>query len=107
MLTGFHRPTVKEFDHHIRDEVATRWYDLGVQLGVSTKQLAIINANYHGDVQMCCTKMFVYWLKIDTTANWNELIKALEIMNCNTQVETIKKKILQGNFVFYVFKTEI
>ena len=96
MLTGLDRPIVREFDRHVRDEVATRWHDLGVQLGISTKQLAIINTNYHGNVQMCCTKMFIKWLEIDNTASWNELIKALEIMKYNALVKTIHKEILQG-----------
>ena len=100
MLTGLDRPTVREFDRHVRDEVATRWHDLGVQLGISTNQLDIINKDTPLDAKMCCTKMFKHWLEIDTTANWNKLMEALEIMEYNTLVKTINKEILQGNFVF-------
>ena len=98
-LIGFHRPTVKEFNHHVRDEVATRWHDLGVQLGISTAQLNIISTNNHENVQMCCTKMFEYWLNYDTKANWNKLIKALEDINHNALAKTIKE-FLQGTQIF-------
>ena len=96
ILIGFEIPTVKEFNNYIRDRVATDWYDLGVQLGIPYQQLNIIQINNPGNIQMCCTRMFQHWLQVDTTANWNKLIKALEDINHNALAETIRKEILQG-----------
>ena len=90
-------PTMKELNKHVRDTVATRWYDLGTELTISCKELNIIKSDNPQDVRMCCTKMFEHWLKADATANWNKLIKALETLKFNTLTETIKRKILQGS----------
>ena len=96
ILIGLEKPTEQEFNKYIKDKVATDWYDLGIQLEIAREQLDIIQVNNPGNVQMCCTRMFQYWLKFDTAANWDKLIKALEVIHHNALAETIKKEILQG-----------
>lgn len=95
VYVGLERPTEIEFNNHVRDKVATKWRDLGVQLMIPSEQLDIIKEN-NQDIKSCCTKMFLYWLQVDTTATWNKLIKALEDINHNALAEDIKKVILQG-----------
>ena len=96
MLTEFNKPSEKEFNKHIRDKVATDWYYLGEQLGIPHEQLNIIKKDNNSDIKMCCTYTFQYWLQVDTTANWNKLIKALEDIKHNALAESIKVKILKG-----------
>ena len=93
---GSDRPTVIEFNHHVRDEVAINWYELGINLMIPNQQLSIIRKNYSQNVQMCCTKMFESWLQVDPTANWNKLIEALEKINHITLAEEVRSSILQG-----------
>ena len=100
ILIGLEIPTEQEFNNYIRDKVAKDWYDLGVQLGITFEKLNIIKINDSGNVQMCCTMMFQYWLQVDAKANWNKLIKALEDIKYNALAETIKKEILQGMQIF-------
>ena len=96
---GPDKPTLKEIiDYEIRDQVATEWHDLGVQLLPDNLQvqLGITRNNNPGDVKMCCTEMFEYWLQVDTTASWNKLIEALRRINKNHLAGNIGRQILQG-----------
>ena len=58
--------------------------------------LKIIKKNNHADVQMCCTQMFMYWLKVDTEASWNKLIEALKEIGQRSLALCIRKDILKG-----------
>ena len=53
------------------------WYLLGLQLGVSGDDLDVIERNYPRDNHMCKVKMFGVWLKIDTSASYERLARAL------------------------------
>ena len=79
--------------------IAPHWYDLGLQL-LQKKyiyKLYVIKAN-HIDVEECCDKMFKYWLEVDTKANWNKLIDALENIDLYATAATIRKDNLIGKF---------
>ena len=53
------------------------WYLLGLQLGVSADELDVIERNYPRDNHMCKVKMFGAWLRMDTSATYEKLVKAL------------------------------
>ena len=53
------------------------WYLLGLQLGVSADELDVIERNYPRDNHMCKAKMFGAWLRVDTSASYRKLAKAL------------------------------
>ena len=53
------------------------WYLLGLQLGVSTDELDVIERNYPRDNHMCKVKMFGAWLRMDTSATYRKLARAL------------------------------
>ena len=87
---------MKDFYNQVRDEVAVKWYDLGVCLMIPHEQLDIIKSDTPFDAKMCCTKMFQTWLQVDPKANWSKLIAALKEIKANTLAEKIKNNILQG-----------
>ena len=94
---GTDRPTLKLLNSHVRDKVAPKWYDLGVQL-LSSEQsvkLDIIKEDHPANTSMCCTELFKYWLDVDTDASWNKLIAALEQIEQNTLVENIRRNVLK------------
>ena len=92
---GTDRPTIKLFNKYVRNNIASKWEDLGVQL-LDEEHHSMLNniAENKPDVQGRCTELFEYWLTVDINASWNKLIKALKEMNQNTLVEKIKRKIL-------------
>jgi len=98
ICVGTDRPTVKLLNNLVRDKVAPKWYDLGVQLLNEGQQLMlnIIEKNNSHDVQECCTKMFDYWLNVDVGANWNKLMEALKMIGKNALAQKIKVNILKG-----------
>ena len=53
------------------------WYLLGLQLGVNGDELDVIERNYPRDNRMCKVKMFGAWLRVDTTATYRKLARAL------------------------------
>ena len=87
----------------MRDTVAPRWFDLGVQLLSSrqSKKLDTIKKDNPGDTNMCCTEMFNHWLNVDIEASWNKLIAALEQIGHNALGEFIRSNILKG-FIAYL-----
>ena len=56
-----------------------KWYQIGVQLGVSEANLRQIEANYH-TVDRCFSEMISFWLSGNTqvAVTWMSLIEGLE-----------------------------
>ena len=54
-----------------------KWYILGLQLGVSADELDVIERNYPRDNDLCKVKMFGAWLRMDTSATYRKLARAL------------------------------
>ena len=94
---GTDKPTIRLLNKHVRDEVAPRWRELGIQLlnDEQCAKLHIIEVNCH-DVMTCCTELFKYWLSVDTDASWNKLIAALEMVNEIALAKKIKIVVFKG-----------
>ena len=86
-----------------RNKIAPYWRDLGIQLLQEkyTDKLDVIQANHHNKVEACCDEMFQCWLEVDTEANWNKLIDALEHIQQNATAAKIREDNLIGN-LYYV-----
>ena len=95
---GSDKPTIKLLIKHVRLNIASRWYDLGTQLLSSDqcKKLDTIELDHRNNVEMCCTKMLVFWLEVDATATWDKLIKALQCVGLDAVAETINQVVLKG-----------
>ena len=101
MSLGSDKPTVRLLNMHVRDKVAPKWFELGMQL-LSSKQsekLNIIRQDHPADTNTCCTEMFRHWLDVDTEASWNKLIAALEQIGYNALAEIIRINVLKGSFI--------
>ena len=85
-------------NNHVIKKVAREWHELGIELvdQESVYKLNIIKVNHKNDVVECCSEMFEFWLKTDTTASWNTLIVALQQIGQNELVAIIKKDVLKG-----------
>ena len=62
--------------------LASRWYDLGIQLGFKTFRLDTIRSNY-GNVEDHCRELFNAWLNGerfsgDLPRTWGSLLDAVE-----------------------------
>ena len=53
------------------------WHLLGLQLEVRADELDVIERNYPRDNHVCKAKMFGAWLRVDTNATYEKLVRAL------------------------------
>ena len=67
----------------------SNWYLLGLQLGVSADELDVIERNYPRDNHMCKAKMFAAWLRMDTSATYRKLARALTAVGKRNVAETM------------------
>ena len=81
------------------DKIAPYWRKLGIELLQEkyTHKLDVIKSDHPIKVEDCCDEMFQYWLEVDTDANWNKLIDALEHIHQNATAAKIREDILIGN----------
>ena len=85
-------PDLAEFNRCIRPAVASKWYDLGVQLELDVNKLNTIKANHPGDVEQCCTDMYQFWLQSDLQASQEKLAIALQNIGFTTLLERVMNK---------------
>ena len=102
---GHHCPTLKQLHNILRPDVsgvATRWYDLGMQLldDPATGVLDVIKADHPNDVTTCCNEMFKKWLEMQHDASWSQLVMALNKIGLNTIADDISKLIENGTYSY-------
>ena len=97
------RPSMKDLNKHVIPLVATRWYDLGLEL-LETKherELDTIEKDSKVEgVKTCCRKMFSKWLETQSDdASWDQLIQAAKNIELYDLANNIEQLLLQGKYV--------
>ena len=84
--TGRDRPALKLLNKHVRNEVSSKWHDLGLELleQEDEEKLNEIETNNPNDASKSCKEMFQLWLRKCTNATWNQLIQALKDIKLNS-----------------------
>lgn len=92
VCVGTDHPALK-FLNKFRDEIATKWHDIGVELLDIGDESALngIKANHPGDINKCAAEMLQLWLDRKTDASWNRLIEVLR--KPNIKLNVLAKKI--------------
>ena len=96
------RPSMRDLNKHVIPMVATRWYDLGLELLETQyeRELEIIDTNYRNDVVTCCRKMFSKWLETQSDeASWDQLIQTVKNIELNDVANDIERLLLRGEYV--------
>ena len=75
----------------------TDWYELGLWLHVSDVDLKIFKADSTTDVTDRCQKMFQKWLEKTCSANWSQLVTALD------KIKLLKPSVNIANQVIYTY----
>ena len=94
---------MKDLNKHVVPLVATRWYDLGLEL-LETKherELDTIEKDSKVEgVKTCCRKMFGKWLESQSdSASWDQLIQAVKNIELNNVANDIEQLLLQGEYL--------
>ena len=59
---------------------AAKWYQLGVQLGISAATLSTIEIDHPHGAQRCLTEVITRWLQNAPECSWAKLAEAVEAM---------------------------
>lgn len=76
--------------------IVTRWYALGINLGIPLYELRKIERNYPNDVDRRMTETLSLWLRYTPSASWKDVVIALQRMGENTLAERIRDKHTEG-----------
>ena len=80
LIIGCDRPALKYLNRYVRNEVSSKWHDLGLELLEPEDEGSLndIKCNNPNDVAECCKEMFQLWLNKYPDASWNQLIESLK-----------------------------
>ena len=82
---------------YVRDtKEVTRWYALGVQLGIKASYLKELENNHKGDTERCRIDMLEHWLNNDSKATRSKLAEAVKNMGGHAKVVETLKANLEG-----------
>ena len=70
----------------------SRWYDLGVFLGVPTSELDIIGQMYREGIQRCLIELFKCFQSRSKPVSWNDIAEALTKMHNNDLADYLRRK---------------
>ena len=70
----------------------TKWYNLGLQLGIEDTELDVIEENNPKDIDACKRKMFKTWLRITPSPSYQQLVEALQTVGEISEADCLCKK---------------
>ena len=77
----------------LRNEMSSRWRDVGDLLEVESSHMEGMDAHRRGDMRLCCRDVFVDWLQMEEPsypANWEGLLLLLEDLELNKMAKKLK-----------------
>ena len=82
--------TIKALTFELRD--VDEWFDLGIQLRISSPQLKIIRKDHRDQTDDCKTTMLEMWLNQTPNASWSTVVEALQRIKMQTLAKNIAEK---------------
>ena len=82
--------TIKDLTFELSGVV--KWFDLGIQLDMSTSQLEIIREDHRNQTNACKTAMLVMWQNQTPNASWSTVVEALQRIDMQTLAKNIAEK---------------
>ena len=70
----------------------TKWYNLGLQLGIKDTELDVIEENNPKDIDACKRKMFKAWLRITPSPSYQQLVEALQTVGEISEADHLYNK---------------
>ena len=83
------KPSLKDLTTELASVV--NWYDLGLNLGIKSSQLKVIEGDYH-DQKRRKSEMLDCWLRIGENCSWEAIAKALSQIGEQEVANEIRKK---------------
>ena len=77
-------------------DIATKWYEIGLELVDSNKALKAIEADHPHNTNTCCRVMFEKWLEVKSDASWSQLVSALDNIKMKAAADVVRKLFKSG-----------
>ena len=76
-------------------EARSKWYDVGLELGVPVDELDCIQCDHGGEAKDCHLEMLKCWLKAADSTTWAALVEALgsDVVGENALARRLEEKI--------------
>ena len=81
---------LKDLTLAVKDVTLTRWYEVGLQLGLPEPMLKLIATN--PDIEGHQRMMFSKWLSYDPEANWAKVVAALRAIGERAVAEKVARQ---------------
>ena len=81
----------------LRNEMSSRWRDVGDLLEVEFTRQEGIDTYRRGDVRLCCRDVFVDWLQMEEPSyqtNWEGLLLLLEDLELTKMAKKLKEALI-------------
>ena len=78
----------------LRDEMSSKWRDVGDLLEIDSSRLDCIHAHRMGDVRLCCRDILLDWLQMEDNsypASWEGLLVLLEDLELNNVAKKLNE----------------
>ena len=74
------KPTLKMLQRHVIPYVASRWFELGLELFDEEEEhmLNNIESTYKDNTDKCCLEMFRKWSMAHNNGTWSQIVEALK-----------------------------
>ena len=71
-------PSLRDLQQYFTPQYAVQWRMIGIQLGLPSGTLDIIEHHNHYKARECCNAMLRDWLQVDMAASWEKLFTVIE-----------------------------
>ena len=77
----------------------TKWFDLGLDLGLIHTNLKTIENNYPRDAERCLRECLAKWLTDDIEATWDKLAIAVDEVGATSVAKYINEIIINNKLI--------
>lgn len=93
------KPNLSQLMEHVYPEISTKWYEVGIHLGIDDRELELIENNRRR-VQDMCMDMLRLWMKKNNHSgkptNWKTLLSSLRKAKEGGLADELAEKLSNG-----------
>ena len=104
VITGTDRPILKYLYKYVKVNIATKWFEIGVELldEEDEPRLNTIKVNHPVDAEKCAAEMLQLWREKKPDGSWNQLIEAFREPNIGLTDLALKidEMLIKGPYMY-------
>lgn len=104
IIVGGDISEMKEFLRHVLPSYATKWWEIGVALGLPLGRLHIISTDHPNSCIERCREMLCEWLRQEPSPTWGKLADAIALAVLSSTI--VGGKFYKISLEFFIEITE-